>query len=48
MLKLGVLVLVGQDSLLIMCFYACHYELMMDLDICNDCRQNMGTHISLV
>jgi hypothetical protein len=46
MLKLGVLV--SQDSLLIMCFYACHDELMMDFDLCNDCRQNVGTRCSLV
>jgi hypothetical protein len=46
MLKLGVLV--SQDSLLILYFYACHDELMMDLDLCNDCRQNVGNPYSLV
>jgi hypothetical protein len=42
MLKSSVLVLVSQDSFLIMCFYVCHGELMLDLDLCNDCHQNVG------
>jgi hypothetical protein len=46
MLKIGVLV--SQDSLLILCFYACHDELMLNLDLCNDCRQNVGTPCVLV
>jgi hypothetical protein len=52
MLKSSVLVLVSlslsQDSLLILRFYACNAELMMDLDLCNDCHQTMGVPCSLV
>jgi hypothetical protein len=51
MLKLGVLVLVSivsQDSLLILCSYACHDELMMDLYLCNDFHQNVGIPCKLI
>jgi hypothetical protein len=48
MLKSSVLVLVSQDSLLILCFYAGHGEPMLDLDLCNDCHQNVGVPYSFV
>jgi hypothetical protein len=31
-----------------MCFYVSHGELMMDLDLCNDCHQNVGVPCNLV
>jgi hypothetical protein len=47
-LKSSVLVLVSQDSSLILCFMLCHDEHVMDLDLCNGCHQNMGVPCSLV
>jgi hypothetical protein len=31
-----------------MCLYVCRGELMMDLDLCNDCHQNMVVPCNLV
>jgi hypothetical protein len=44
----SLLVLVSQSSLLIMCFYVCRDEYMMDLALCNDCHQSAGVPYNLV
>jgi hypothetical protein len=51
MFKSSVLVLVNlvsQSSLLVIYFYVCRGELMMDLALCNDCHQNVGVPCNLV
>jgi hypothetical protein len=48
MLKSSVSVLVSHGSFLVLCFYACHGEPMLELDLCNDCCQNVGLPYSLV
>jgi hypothetical protein len=47
-LKSSILVLVSQDSSLILCFMLCHGEHVMILDLCNVCHQNVGVPCSLV
>jgi hypothetical protein len=48
MLKSNVLVLISHDRFLILCSYVYHGELMLDLDLCNVCHQNVGVPCNLV